>query len=68
MKVNITFGDKERVFGDHARHVLIVGDAIVNRGRGQLQMKLETWIDIFIHIQTQPVAAAEVLKGSGHFI
>src|SRR5437763_1866099 len=68
MKVNITFGDKERVFGDHARHVLIVGDAIVNRGRGQLHMKLETWIDIFIHIQTHPVAAAEVLQRRGDVI
>ena len=53
---------------DHARHVLIVGDAVVDGGSGELQMKLETWIHIFIYIHTHPVAAADVLQRPGDVI
>src|SRR4051794_2486533 len=62
MKVDVGFGNRERMFGDGPGHVLIIGRRDVQWTGGQLQVKPELRIQVFVGVEANPIAASDVLQ------
>ncbi len=56
------------MLGNRGGKVLVVGDPIVQRAGGKLQMKPEARVQLLVQIQPQPVTAANVLQRAGNVV
>ena len=66
MIVDICFAiRKMRCFTAIAREILIVRNLVVVRAGRELEMKTKLRIDVFVDVQSEAIAAADILQRSG---